>query len=65
MDALYKLNLVRGADYVIEVAGVQNGFTEGIGVVRHGATFLSIGMLNLGLTVPYDLGSSIRCGIRI
>jgi threonine dehydrogenase-like Zn-dependent dehydrogenase len=44
----------RGADVVVEVVGVAAAIPEGINMVRAGGTYLEMGNISIGMTVPID-----------
>jgi threonine dehydrogenase-like Zn-dependent dehydrogenase len=44
----------RGADVVVEVVGVPAAIPEGINMVRAGGTYLEMGNISIGQTVPID-----------
>ncbi|MBI5616094.1 MAG: zinc-binding dehydrogenase [Gammaproteobacteria bacterium] len=63
VEAVNKLTGGRGADYVMEVAGVLEAFPEGMKMVRAGGKMISMGTVTPGKTIPYDPAYSVRRGI--
>ena len=44
----------RGADVVGEYVGLPAAVPEGVGMVRNGGTYLEVGNISMGSTVPFD-----------
>lgn len=55
----------RGADIVMEVAGVPSAFEEGLGYVRPLGTYLTMGNVTLGRTVTFDPAALTKAQVRI
>lgn len=55
----------KGADIVMEVAGVPAAFEEGLGYVRAMGTYLTMGNVTLGRTVTFDPAALTKAQIRI
>jgi threonine dehydrogenase-like Zn-dependent dehydrogenase len=54
-----------GADSAIELTGVPAAVLEGVEMVRTGATYIVIGNVMPGPTIPLDIGSLVRRSITI
>ncbi|MDI3534343.1 MAG: hypothetical protein PWQ82_708 [Thermosediminibacterales bacterium] len=65
-QAIFELTRGRGADYVIEAAGYPQALREGLGLVRPGGTYLSMGFAQPMGSIEFDGYSDlVRKNIRI
>ena len=55
----------RGADIVMELVGMAELLPEGIAMLRHGGTFVEIGLFFRGRTVAFDPSTLVLSGKRI
>lgn len=54
-----------GADVALELAGVPEAFTEGLGLVRIGGRYIEIGNVTPGVEVTVDLGTLTRRAVQV
>lgn len=64
-DHVRELTGGRGADVVVEVAGVPEAFAESLHHVRPGGHIVEMGNVNPGHTTPFDPGLLTRKTVRI
>jgi D-arabinose 1-dehydrogenase-like Zn-dependent alcohol dehydrogenase len=65
IDKIQSLTDKKGADVVLEVAGVPQAFAEGLEMVRAGGTYVGIGNVSVGQTTEVDPGLLARKSMRI
>lgn len=54
-----------GADTALELTGIPEAVLEGVEMVRPGATYIEIGNVMPGRTIPLDIGSLARRSVTI
>ncbi len=65
VEKVKALTAGKGADVVLEVAGVVDAFPEGLAMARAGGTFVTIGIVSVGQTVAIDPGLLVRKSITV
>lgn len=60
-----QLAQTQGADVVVEATGVPAAFSEGVNYLRPEGTYLVMGIISPGQSVPFDPGLMVRKSARV